>query len=182
MISSDEQLMLQYQRGSREAFEELFARHRDMVYRFFRRRLDYPARAEELAQETFLAVIRGTTRYQPRSAFRTYLLAIAFNLLNSERRRREEMPKSEKSPSDVGASEDRSDERLWVRKAVESLDEPLREVLMLREYEQLSYEEIAATLRLPLNTVRTRLFRARMALKEALLAGRNRQSSPADAD
>ena len=58
---------------------------------------------------------------------------------------------------------------LWVREALEQLEKTDREILMLREYEQLSYAEIAATLRVPLNTVRSRLFRARMALKEKLM-------------
>jgi RNA polymerase sigma-70 factor (ECF subfamily) len=55
-----------------------------------------------------------------------------------------------------------------VRRAVESLDEDHREVLLLREYEGLSYDEIAAALRIPVNTVRSRLFRARMALRSLL--------------
>jgi DNA-directed RNA polymerase specialized sigma24 family protein len=58
---------------------------------------------------------------------------------------------------------------LWVREALAQLDEEHREVLLLREYEQLSYAEIAALLALPVNTVRSRLFRARMALKELLV-------------
>jgi RNA polymerase sigma-70 factor (ECF subfamily) len=57
---------------------------------------------------------------------------------------------------------------LWVREALGKLDSSDREILMLREYEQLSYDEIAAVLRLPLNTVRSRLFRSRMALKQHL--------------
>jgi RNA polymerase sigma-70 factor, ECF subfamily len=62
------------------------------------------------------------------------------------------------------------DAGLWVRHALEQLEKTEREILMLREYEQLSYAEIAALLRLPVNTVRSRLFRARMALKEKLMA------------
>jgi RNA polymerase sigma-70 factor (ECF subfamily) len=57
------------------------------------------------------------------------------------------------------------DAALWVRRAVEKLDASEREILMLREYEQLSYSEIAQLLRIPVNTVRSRLFRARLALK-----------------
>src|SRR5258707_621598 len=62
---SDEALMLEFQRGSREAFEELFARYREPLFGFFRRRLENRERAEDLAQETFLAVIRAVTRYEP---------------------------------------------------------------------------------------------------------------------
>jgi DNA-directed RNA polymerase specialized sigma24 family protein len=57
---------------------------------------------------------------------------------------------------------------LWVRQAMEKLDAPDREILMLREYEQLSYSEIAELLRIPVNTVRSRLFRSRLALKSHL--------------
>jgi RNA polymerase sigma-70 factor (ECF subfamily) len=60
------------------------------------------------------------------------------------------------------------DAGLWVRRALGQLEEDDREILMLREYEELSYQEIADLRRLPLNTVRSKLFRARMALKAAL--------------
>jgi RNA polymerase sigma-70 factor (ECF subfamily) len=60
------------------------------------------------------------------------------------------------------------DNSLWVRQALEKLDAQEREILMLREYEQLSYSEVAELLRIPVNTVRSRLFRARVALKDHL--------------
>ena len=84
---SDEALMLEFQAGSREAFEELFARYREPLYGFFRRRLKNKERADDLMQETFLAVIRATSRYQPRALVRTYLYGIALKLLAAERRR-----------------------------------------------------------------------------------------------
>jgi RNA polymerase sigma factor (sigma-70 family) len=168
-MTSDEALMLKFQGGSREAFEELFARYRGPLYGFFRRRLQIAERAEDLTQETFLAVIRATSRYEPRSRVRTYLYGIAMNLLAAERRKQARdkdapMPESNPEPS----AEDPSDAVLWVRQALDRLEAGDREVLMLREYEQLSYSEIAQLLRLPLNTVRSRLFRARMALRESL--------------
>ena len=79
-MTSDESLMLDFQRGSREAFEELFARYRGPLYGFFRRRLDSGERAEDLAQETFLVVIRGTSRYEPRALVRTYLYRYCFEV------------------------------------------------------------------------------------------------------
>jgi RNA polymerase sigma-70 factor (ECF subfamily) len=60
---------------------------------------------------------------------------------------------------------------LWVRQAIEKVDAQEREILMLREYEQLSYSEIAELLRIPVNTVRSRLFRSRLALKSYLESG-----------
>jgi RNA polymerase sigma-70 factor, ECF subfamily len=163
-MTSDEALMLQFRGGSREAFDELFARYREPVFGFFRRRLDSRARAEELTQETFLAVLQATQRYEPRSAVRSYLFGIAFHLLSSERRKSaHELP----PPGDT-ATAGATESCLWVRQALAKLVPEERDLLMLREYEQLSYEEIAALLKIPLNTVRSRLFRARMALKEYL--------------
>src|ERR1700681_1440780 len=149
-MTSDEALMLEFQGGSRAAFEELFARYRKPLYGFFGRRLNNPERAEDLAQETFLAVIRATSRYEPRALFRTYLYSIALKLLAAERRyqsRNMPAPQTE-------AVEGTMDNSLWVRRALEKLVVSEREILMLREYEQLSYSEIAELLRLPVNTVR----------------------------
>src|SRR5947209_6739292 len=86
-MTSDEKLMLQFQNGSRDSFEELFTRYREPLYGFFRRRLNDSGRAEELLQETFLAVIRASVRYEPRALVRTYLYGIALRLISVERRR-----------------------------------------------------------------------------------------------
>lgn len=166
-IVSDEALMLEFQRGSREAFAELYARYREPLYGFFRRRLANRERAEDLAQETFLAVIRSRVRYEPRAQVRTYLYGIALKLVAAERRKlsgNEPQLEDEHEPAEETAVE----QGMWVKQALEKLDAGEREILMLREYEQLSYDEIAELLRLPVNTVRSRLFRARMALKELL--------------
>jgi RNA polymerase sigma-70 factor, ECF subfamily len=181
MMNSDEALMLEFQRGSRAAFEELFARYRGPLFGFFRRRLhDDAARAEDLAQETFLAVVRAVERYEPRALVRTYLYGIALKLVAAERRKpgnaalssRDASASSDDDPDSdrelAAATNAAPEEALWVRQALERLDAQEREILMLREYEQLSYAEIAELLRLPVNTVRSRLFRARMALKSFL--------------
>jgi RNA polymerase sigma factor (sigma-70 family) len=174
---SDEALMLEFQGGSREAFEELFARYREPLYGFFRRRLESKERADDLTQETFLAVIRATSRYQPRALVRTYLYGIALKLLAAERRRERRMDPSPQPDAVDGAL----DNSLWVRGAIEKLDASEREILMLREYEQLGYSEIAELLRIPVNTVRSRLFRARMALKNHLEPVPNRDREGAEA-
>jgi len=166
-MSSDEVLMQEFQGGSRTAFEELYSRYSGPLYGFFRRRLANPQRAEDLAQETFLVVIRGATRYEPRALVRTYLYAIAMKLLFAERRKQlREGPANEVAAEPPTA--ETPETGLWVRQAVARLDAPEREILMLREYEQLSYAEIAELLRVPVNTVRSRLFRARLALKDHL--------------
>lgn len=164
---SDEALMLEFQGGSRPAFEQLFARYRGPLYGFFRRRLNGDQRAEDLTQETFLAVIRAAERYEQTALVRTYLYSIAMNLLAAERRRSaKDSPPGNESPEP--ATREASDSVLWIREALEKLDDSEREILMLREYEQLSYAEIADLHHLPVNTVRSRLFRARLALKAHL--------------
>ena len=161
---SDEALMAEFQGGSREAFEQLFARYRGPLYGYFRRRLNGDQRAEDLTQETFLAVIHAVAHYEARALVRTYLYGIAMNLLAAERRRRfRDSPPGQPSPEPT--TNDAPDAAMWVRQALERLDESEREILMLREYEQLTYAEIAGLLKLPVNTVRSRLFRARMAMK-----------------
>lgn len=163
---SDESLILEYQRGSREALNELFARYRQPLYAFFRRRLPVRERAEDLTQETFIAVIRNSVRYEPRALFRTYLYGIAMNLLSAERRK--QAWRTQELTGVTQRSNDAPEAVLWVREALEKLEWEDREILMLREYEQLSYSEIASLLRIPVNTVRSRLFRSRLALKSHL--------------
>jgi RNA polymerase sigma-70 factor, ECF subfamily len=164
---SDEQLMLNFQEGAEQAFEELFERYRRPVYHFFRRRLNNSSRAEDLTQETFAVVLRGTERYQPLAHFRTYLFAIAVKLLWTERRK--EVREARAGAEMMGLPvETNPADALWIRDALAKLLPDHREVLMLREYEQLSYEEIAAVLAIPVNTVRSRLSRARAELKAFL--------------
>ena len=142
MMISDEALMLEFQCGSHPAFEQLFARYRGPLYGFFRRRLQGDQRAEDLTQETFVAVIRASARYEPRALVRTYLYSIAMNLLAAERRKQfRDSPPGELAPEPV--TNHAPDAALWIRQALERLDDSEREILMLREYEQLSYAEIA---------------------------------------
>ena len=161
---TDEALMLEFRGGSQQAFEQLFTRYRGPLYGFFRRRLNGDQRAEDLTQDTFIAIIRASAQYEQRALFRTYLYSIAMNLLAAERRKQfRDSPPGEIAPEP--ATDDAPDAALWIRQALARLDDSEREILMLREYEQLSYAEIAELLKLPVNTVRSRLFRSRMALK-----------------
>jgi RNA polymerase sigma-70 factor (ECF subfamily) len=167
---SDEQLMQAVAAGSEAAFAELFGKYKRQIHGYFWRRMEETAAAEELTQETFLAVLRGAAKYEQRATFRTYLYAIALKLLRAHRRKSEfrggfagQMKEGVES-----GRRDETDASLWVREAVEKLEPMDREILLLREFEQLSYGEIAEVLRLPLNTVRSRLFRAREALRDFL--------------
>ena len=172
-MSSDEELMIEFQKGSTEAFTELFPRYAQRLFGFFRRRLAYPTRAEELTQDVFVAVLKAATRYEPRALFRTYLYSIAVRMLMAERRKASREA-ADASHAPEPAQQAQSETSAWVRDAVERLETTEREILLLREYEELSYEEIAQVLAIPVNTVRSRLFRARMALRELLEAQRPR--------
>ncbi|PYY13088.1 MAG: RNA polymerase subunit sigma [Acidobacteria bacterium] len=167
---SDELLMLAFCRGSKEAFGELFSRYKQPLFGFFRRRVADPAQAEELTQETFLAVLRASARYEPSALFRTYLYAIGLKILRAHRRKAAFRATflGTAAPSREPVSESSTHAEILLREAVGKLERLDREVLLLREFEQLSYAEIAEVLGLPVNTVRSRLFRARMALRDLL--------------
>jgi RNA polymerase sigma-70 factor (ECF subfamily) len=184
--ASDEHLMLAFTKGSAESFNELFLRYNQPIYGFFRRRTADPHHAEELSQETFLVLLRAAAHYEPRALFRTYLYAIAFKILRAHRRKTAFRATFFGHPSTIPdpAKQDATESGLWVRRAIEKLDPIDREILLLREFEQLSYAEIADLLQLPLNTVRSRLFRARTALRHLLdpsaAASPNEATPPAE--
>jgi RNA polymerase sigma-70 factor, ECF subfamily len=179
MTESDEQLMVAFSRGSVDAFDELFVRYKQPLFGFFRRRVMDSAQAEELTQEAFLAVIRSAPRCHSGALFRTYLYAIGLKILRAYRRKAvfRAMFMGIREEHREPASEDHLDAELSLRQAVGRLKPADREVLMLREFEELNYGEIAELLHLPINTVRSRLFRARMALRDLLTA-----EAPARAD
>ena len=151
--------------GAAEAFEELFRRYKQPLYAFFRRRTRDTARADELTQECFLAILQSGDRYRPTASFRTFLYAIGLNLVRADRRksafRSLFLGESKMEPSvDPG-----TELSLIMRDALRRLDPIDREMLLLRQYEELTYAEIAELMRVPVGTVRSRLFRARTALR-----------------
>jgi RNA polymerase sigma factor (sigma-70 family) len=167
---TDEQLMAEFQRGSDEAFTNLFHRYRQPLFGFFRRRVTDASLAEELTQETFIAVLCGIAHYEAMSLFRTYLYAIGFRILRSYWRKAffragftGTAPLGHEPSTRPSIESD-----LLLREALHKLDRVDREVLLLREFEQLAYAEIGVILRVPVNTVRSRLFRARSALRALL--------------
>jgi RNA polymerase sigma-70 factor (ECF subfamily) len=163
---TDHDLMRAFQQGSVDAFEELFRRYERPIWGYFRRRTADAGRAQELTQDTFLAVLKGAAAYQPTASFRTYLYAIAFNILSADRRRARVAASFDRPAGEAWRPSIEDD--VWMRQAVARLDEVDRAVIMLREFEDLSYAEIAGVLKVPVNTVRSRLFRAREALREQL--------------
>lgn len=168
--TNDEKLMLAFVQGSPEALTELFRRYQQPIHGFFRRRITDSSRAEELTQETFLALLHAADRYEPRALFRTYLYAVALKILRSYRRKAIFRAAFHGRPEMISdpAKQDATETGLWVRHAVGQLEATDREILLLRAFEQLSYAEIADLLHIPVNSVRSRLFRARVALRELL--------------
>jgi RNA polymerase sigma-70 factor (ECF subfamily) len=169
---TDEQLMIAFKRGAADAFTTLFLRYKQPLYGFFLRRISSPSQAEELTQEAFVVVLRAASRYEASALFRTWLYAIGFKILRAHRRKAAFRAAfhGEQPADSEPAIQSTVETRALVREAVASLDKLDREMLLLREYEQLSYAEIATLLQVPVNTVRSRLFRARTALHDLLAA------------
>ena len=177
--ATDEQLMAAFARGSADAFHELFTRYRQAIFGFFCRRTFDRAQAEELTQETFVVLVQARGRYEATALFRTYLYAVAYKILGAHRRKARfraffsghaESAREPAADSGVEAG-------IALREAVAKLDRVDREMVLLREFEELSYVEIAAVLGIPVNTVRSRLFRARQALRDLLAAPVTRQKA-----
>ena len=137
--------MVAYSHGSQDAFDELFLRYKQPLFGFFRRRVADAAQAEELTQESFIAVIRASSRYQPSALFRTYLYAIGLKILGAHRRKAAfracftGAPDNYQEPAALGNLET----EYALRQAMGKLERLEREILLLREFEQLSYAEMA---------------------------------------
>lgn len=169
---TDEQLMDAFARGSADAFSVLFQRYKARIFGFFCRRVEERSQAEELTQDTFVALLRAAPRYQPDALFRTWLYAAALNILRAHRRKVlfRAMFTGTASEHDDPPAPGFLEAEFILRDAVGKLNAAEREILLLREFEELNYAEIASILHIPINTVRTRLFRARTALRDLLAA------------
>ena len=155
--------MQAFKHGEGPAFRELFDRFKNPIYGFVRRRVDDPSRAEEITQDIFLALVERRNGYEVRSSFRTYLYRIAMNRVASEHRKQ-----NERDGADPVACAGDPTVVQQVRQALDKLEPGQKQVVMLREYEGLSYEEIAKVTNLPVGTVRSKLFRAKLALRQLL--------------
>jgi RNA polymerase sigma-70 factor (ECF subfamily) len=167
---TDEQLMAAFTHGSADAFTTLFQRYKSRIFGYFCRRVEDPSLAEELTQDTFVAFLRAAGRYEQTALFRTWLYSVALNILRAHRRKAiframfsGKVPEHHEPPAPNPL-----DAAFTLREAVGKLDPTEREILLLREFEELNYAEIATVLHIPINTVRSRLFRARTALHELL--------------
>lgn len=169
------ELIVQAKQGDKRAFGELVRRHRRGVINVVYRMCGDSNLAEDAAQEAFIRAWQRLPSYRPRSPFRNWVYRIAINAARDAlRRERETVDVSElalPSPDDGPETRVEHAERAeWVRRAVLALPPASREVLILREYEELSYREIADTLSIPVGTVMSRLNYARNRLRETLAA------------
>jgi RNA polymerase sigma-70 factor, ECF subfamily len=186
-MRTDEELMLLFREGSREAFEELFSRHQRAVVRFAYRMTGNTASAEEAAQEIFLRIARAAGTYQPTAKFTTWMYTIArratLNFLRDNAENGEKIPIAPvEDPGDdargiqlPAPAEGNPETILWGAQlkerflsALRELPEGYRAAFVLNRGDGLSYEETAVVLGITVQAVKTRIFRAREMLLRSL--------------
>jgi RNA polymerase sigma-70 factor (ECF subfamily) len=163
--------------GDRFAMEVLYARHHVRVFRFVLRIVRDEAAAEDLTTETFLEVWRRAGQFEGRSAVSTWMLAIArFKAFGARRRRHtetwdEEAAERIEDPADDPARAlERKDASAALRKCLNALPPRHREIIDLAYYHEKSVAEVSAIVGIPMNTVKTRMLRARARLAGLLAA------------
>ncbi len=179
--------------GEAEAFGELLDRYQSRVFRLVSRMFSRQREtAEDLTQEVFLRVYRGLSSFQGDCSFYAWVHRIACNLCVSEIRKKRALKRDRTTVSLQGFSGDDGEDRTLevpspergpaeaveraelsqsCREVIEAMPELWRTILVLRDIEEKSYEEIAEILDLPIGTVRSRLHRARARVRDALEGG-----------
>ncbi|HLT47622.1 MAG TPA: RNA polymerase sigma factor [Rubricoccaceae bacterium] len=175
MPPSDHALIEAFQGGDEFAFVALYNRYRGPVYAFCAKMLLDRAAAQDVMQEAFVRVYENRQRLLSAGSFKAYLFAIARNqCLNGLRRQGRHAPLPEAGPGAPAAAETpfgdllKAEQVALVNRFLASLSPEYREVLVLREYQNLSYEEIAAVTRNTVSSVKSRLFKARRKLGQYL--------------
>jgi len=186
----ERQLVDQIQSGDRGALGELLGAYNKRVYHVCLRMVRHADDAADLTQEVLLRAVKHIDGFRQGSRFSTWLLRIAMNLCISHMRRgrvRQTVsletetsggPENQATPlRNLIASErepgpsagvEREEQIELLHAALETLDAPLRAVILLRDLQGMDYQQIAETLSVPVGTVKSRLFRARLALRKAL--------------
>jgi RNA polymerase sigma-70 factor (ECF subfamily) len=180
---SDEALVVRARQGDFSAFEQLFERHRGLVFRFAFQSSGRRDDAEDVVQEVFTRAYQNLHRYRDEAKFTTWLLRIAMNLSTDRARmsqRRAALEAQEASGAlawmTVGENEDpvenlESERRLEVlRMAIGSLPEHHRNMIVMRDIEEWDYKDIAATLNCTVGGAKLRVLRARRALRDKVMA------------
>jgi len=174
------ELVRRAQTGDAEAFADLVAEHQRFVYNVALRAVNDAHEAEDVAQEAFVRAWLALPNFRRQAQFRTWLYRIVTNLCCNRlpRLRRElaalgaEAADEKYAPVDERANPaydvEADERRAFLHQRIAALPESYRLLVSLRYQQELSYEDIAAVLGLPLGTVKTGLFRARAQLREAL--------------
>jgi RNA polymerase sigma-70 factor, ECF subfamily len=179
---SDEEVILRLQQDDFAAYDELVRRYRDRLYGFIQQMVRNPPLAEDILQDTFIRLWQHRMSYRTIARFSTWLYTIAANLVRSQMRKQSRVQTVDLEPRESGdraielpdggrGVDEIVESRITVekvRRAMEQLPDEFREVIILREIEELSYEEIVELLNLPLGTVKSRINRARGRLRELL--------------
>jgi RNA polymerase sigma-70 factor (ECF subfamily) len=180
--AEDIRLMRLIGQGDTAAFEDLVQRHQMLVLGTVSRMLGGNSEVEDIAQQVFLRVWKSAGRYVARAKFTTWLLKITRNLVFNELRRAkrralvpmqsdpegDELPLADEAVSAPDAAALEKELQGAIDKAIEALPEVQRMAVILRRYEELSYEEIGEVLDLSVPAVKSVLFRARSELRQRL--------------
>ncbi len=180
---SDEDLIERFQQGDSQAYDQIVRRYKDQLLNFVFRFLANAEEAEDVVQETFLRVYRNRFAYTRVAKFSTWIYTIAGNLARTELRRRKRRRLFSISTDmgledrDFEISDDAFNPELHVDSALQEeliqreiskLSPKFREVIILRDVQELSYEEISKIIRVPIGTVKSRVNRARLRLQVRL--------------
>ena len=179
---TDEKLIADFQAGNERAFVELVERYKDRLINFVYRFLNDMTDAEDLVQETFLKVYKNKHAYREIAKFSTWIYTIAGNLARSELRKRKRrktftmsqlsFADNEFTPVDPGKDTEGIVFNTYageeIMKAIKQLAEPFKTIIILRDIQELSYEDISTILDIPMGTVKSRVNRARLKLQETL--------------
>jgi RNA polymerase sigma-70 factor (ECF subfamily) len=181
---SDAELVAAVLRGDQEQFGDLVERYQGRLVNYLFRLVRSPQEAEDLAQEVFLKLYRALDRYDPRYKFSTWLFRVAQNAaIDQIRKRRLQMVSMDRQGDSDGGSgtwEFASSEPSpygnlrnlergeAIQAAIDQLPWDYRELVVLRHFAELSYDEIATLKKMPLGTVKNKLFRGRQMMKERL--------------
>ncbi|WP_152396743.1 RNA polymerase sigma factor [Paenibacillus guangzhouensis] len=169
---TDDQLIYQIREGNQEAYRILVDRHKNYIFTLLFRELGHRETAEDLAQEVFIKLYRYLPQFRGESKFTTWMYRLAINTLTDYRRSQQRKPLTSlidsikswfKSPAEEEPEERllHKEEQLEVQRVLSKMKENYRIILELYHMRQLSYQEIADILEVPIRTVETRLYRAK---------------------
>ena len=177
---TDERLIKQFQEGDRHAFDELVKRYKDRLHNFVCRYLNNQTLAEDVVQETMIKLYTHKHYYKPVAKFSTWIYTIAKNLALTELRKNKRRQTSslwtdDGRPIDIETGGESLDRKVQNELAVEELNKCLDEIpenfriaVVLRDFQELSYQEISKILEIPIGTIKSRINRGRIQLAEKL--------------